>query len=347
MPKKLEDLAEDVDKLEDKVKLVGLELDKKSADLEIKIGKVDERFKEVVYDFPKLKEKSEEIENLSHVINLGLVDFKKRFDEIDSRISKLEKIPEEVERRIVNLDNKFNKLDEDVKKIYLRLGEIEGIKQDLTKSFEEKISSNATELRKEMNDNKIEIEHIKKNLDAISFAMKSFERTIELTNLDDIIRRFDIADRKILTIQEELEKIRSSASTTIESDIEVLKRRVKEMSVPIMDALNKINEFEMKMNNKLAKVEGLEKGVMRLNTVQSMTDTVIEQVKKMNEIKNSMEDLYGKIMRIYNTSNISWDRLQNIVRELSELDKLKSDMREVRKIVDENRSNLKNMKEVK
>ena len=34
MPKKLEDLAEDIDKLQDKVKLVGLSLDKKSADLE-------------------------------------------------------------------------------------------------------------------------------------------------------------------------------------------------------------------------------------------------------------------------------------------------------------------------
>jgi len=346
LPKKLEELAEDVDKLADKVKLVGLELDKKSADLEIKISKVDERFKEVAYDFPKLKEKSEEIENLLNVINLGLVDFKKRFDEIDSRISKLEKIPEEVEKRIVSLDNKFNKLDEDIKKIYLRLGEIESIKQDVTKNLGEKISSNSDELRKEMGDNKIEIEHIKKNLDAISFAMKSFERTVELTNLDDIIRRFDAFDRKILNIEMELDKLRGSTrdTSTIEGDVEILKRRFKEMIPTIMGALNKINQFEIEMNNKLGKVEILEKGIMRLNTIQSMTETVIEQVKKMNEIKNSIEDLYGKIMRIYDSGNVGWDRLQNIVRELSELDKLKSDMQEVRRIVEDNKSEIKSMK---
>jgi chromosome segregation ATPase len=342
--KKSEDLVIKLDKLMDRIKLVALELDKKHADLEIKIGKLDERFKEVAYDYPKLRERSEEIENLLHVINLGLVEFKERFDKIDSRISKLEKMPEEVERRIVSLDNKFEKLDEDIKKIYLRLGEIETIKQDVSKSMEEKISSNSTELRKEIDENKIEIEHIKKNLDAISFAMKSFERTVELTNLDDIIRRFDVADRRFLNLQTEIEKLRSSAASTNEGDVEALKRRVKEISAVIMDTLNKINNFEMNMNNKLSKVEVLEKGIMRLNTVQSMTDVVIEEVKKMNEIKNSIEDLYGKIMRIYDSGSVGWDRLQNIVRELSELDKLKGDMQEVKRVVEENKSEIKSMK---
>lgn len=343
MPKNTEDLAENIDKLGDKVKFIGLELDKRSADLEIKIGKVDERFKEVAYDVPKLREKSEEIENLLLVINLGLTEFKRRFDEIDSRISNLEKIPEVVERRIVSLDNKFNKLDEDIKKIYLRLGEIETIKQDVTRNLEERISISSADLRKEMGDNKIEIEHIKKNLDAISFAMKSFERTVELTNLDDIIRRFDVADKRFLNIQAELENLRSSTSSMTEGDVDALKRRVKEMSVAIMDTLNKVNDFEMNMNNKLAKVEVLEKGVMRLNAVQSMADVVIEQVKKMNEIKSSIEDLYGKIMRIYDSGNVGWDRLQNVVRELSELDKLKSEMQEVKRAVEENRLRLRSI----
>jgi len=346
LPKKPEDLAEDVDKLENKVKMVGLELDKKSADLEIKIGKLDERFKEVAYDFPKLGDRAEEIENLLQVINLGLVDFKNRFSDIDARISKLEKVPEEVERRIVGIDNKFKKMDEDIKKLYLRLDEIGTIKQDVTKSLEEKIDSSSENIRKEITDNKAEIEHVKKTLDALSFAIKSFERTVELTNLDDMIRRFNDIDRKVLNMQTELDKLRDSTRDTssIEGDVEILKTRFKEMIPNLMGALNKINQFEIEMNNKLAKVELLEKGMMRLNAVQAMTDTTIEQVKKMNEIKNSVEDLYGKISRIYDSSNIDWNRLQNVIRELSELDKLKSDLKEVRKIVDENRSKIKSFK---
>lgn len=342
----MEELELKIDKLKDKLKLVSLALDRKSADLEIKIGKVDERFKEVAYDYPKLRERSEEIESLLQVINLGLTDFKRKFTDIDSRISKLEKVPEEVERRIVGLDNKLKKQDEDVKRIYLRLDEIGKIKQDVTKDLEIKMDLNTENIRKEITDNKAEIGHLKNNLDSLSFAVKSFERTVELTNLDDMIRRFNAIDKKILIAQSELDKLRDSTRDTsrMEADVETLKRRFKQMIPTIMDALNKINKFEVGMDNKMARVEAMEKGVVRLGAVQSMTDTVIEQVKKMNEIKTSMQDLYGKMSRIYDSKDISWDRLHKVVQELSELDKLKKDLEEVRSAVIENRSKIKNMK---
>lgn len=344
--KKFEKLEVKLNKLQDKLKMVALELDKRSADLEIKIGKVDERFKEVAYDFPKLRDKTEEIENLLHVINVGLVDFKGRFSDIDSRVSNLEKMPDSVERRIVGLDNKLKKLDEDIKKLYLRLDEIGKIKQDVTKTLEDKIASSSENIRKEITDNKVEIEHLKKNLDVLNFAIKSFERTVELTNLDDIIKRFDAIDRRLLTTQTELDKLRSSGRDTseIEGDVEILKKRFKQMIPTIMDALNKINRFEVKVDSKLARVEGLEKSIMKLNTAQAITDTAMEQVKKMNEINSSMEDLYGKMKRIYDSSNVGWDRLQKVVRELSELDKFKSDLEEVREAVIENRSKIKSLK---
>jgi len=343
---KAEDLEVKVKKLEDKLRLIALELDKKSTDLEIKIGKADERFKEVAYDFPKFKEKSEEIENLLGVMNLGLADFKERFTDIDSRMAKLEKMPEGLERGMVILDNKLKKLDEDVKKLYLRLDEIGTIKQDVTKTLEDKISLSSENIRKEITDNKAEIEHVKKNLDALSFAIKSFERTVELTNLDDIIKRFDVIDRKILTMQTELEKLRSPDrdASAVGEDVETLKKRFKQMILTVMDALNRINKFEVEMNSKLARVEALERAAMSLETVKAMADTSIEQVKKMNELKSSMEDLYGKIKRIYDSGNIGWDRLQNIVHELSELDKLKVDLEDVRRAVIENRSKIKDLK---
>jgi len=345
-PEKFEELGIKVDKLQGKLKLVALGLDKKSADLEIKISEADERFKDVAYDFPKLREKSEGIDSLLNVINLGLVDFKQRLTDINSRISKLEKVPEEVERRIVGIDNKLKKVDEDIKKLYLRLDEIGTIKQDVTKTLEEKIDSSEKNIRKEITDNKAEIAHLKSNLDALSFAIKSFERTIELTNLDDIIKRFDVIDRKTLNIQTELDRLRESSkdTSTLEGDVDVLKSKFKELTSSIMGSLSKINEFEVKMDKKLAKVETLERGIMKLNTVQSMTDTVIEQVKKMNEVKNSVEDLYGKIQRIYDSSDVSWNRLEKIVKELSELDKIKEDLKEVRKVVNENKSKIKSLK---
>jgi len=339
-PEESEELEVRVNKLKDKLKLIALQLDKKSADLEIKIGKADERFKEVAYDFPELKEKTGEIENSLGVINLGLVDFKKKFTNIDSRISNLEKMPGSVERRIVGLDNKLKKLDEDIKKIYLRLDEISTIKQDVTKSLEDKIALSLENTTKGIIGNKAEIANVKRNLDALSLAIKSFEKTVELTNLDDIIRRFDTIDGKVLSMQAELDRLRSSvrgASTTGE-DVEILKKRFKELISTVMSALSKINEFEIRVGNKLAKVEALEKCAMDLNTIKSMTETVMEQAKRMNEIKISMEDLYEKIIKIYDSGKVSPGQLQNIARELSELNKLKRDLQVVRRVVEENRS---------
>ena len=346
MPKKLDDFAEDMDKLKDKVKLVGLEVDKKSADLEIKIGKVEERFKEVAYDFPKLRDNAEEVESLLHVINLGLVDFKERFSDIDSRMSNLEKMPESVERRIVGIDNKLEKLDEDIKKLYLRLDEIRTIKQDVTKTLEERIASNSEDIRKEISDNRAEVEHLKKNIDALSFAIKSFERTVELTNLDDIIRRFDAVDRKIVNTETDLDQLRGFVreSSIREGDVDALKRKIKEMSSAVMDTLNKVNQLEANINNKLTRVEALEKNIIKLSASKSMTSAATEHLKEMNKIKESMEDLYGKIKRIYDSGDISLDRIKNVIQELSELDKLKDDLKDVRKAVIENRSKIKNLK---
>jgi chromosome segregation ATPase len=344
--KRLEDLEVNIDKLKDKIKMVALEVDKRSADLEIKIGKVDERFKDVAYDFPELRDRAEEIDSLLQVINLGLIDFKKRFTEIDSRISNLEKVPEEVERRIVGLDNKLKKQDEDIKKLFLRLDEIGKIKEDVTRDLEGKIASTSETIGAEISDNKAEIAHLKNNLDSLSFAIKSFERTVELTNLDDMIRRFNDIDRNILTLQTRLDKLKDSATDTtmIEGDVAILKKKVKELTPNIMDALDKFNQLEVKMDKKMTKIEALEKGVMRLNTIKSMVDNTIEQVQKMSEIKNSVQDLYGKMSRIYDSKDIDLKRLHKVVKELSELDKLKSDLKEVRRAVIENRSKIKHLK---
>ena len=47
---------------------------------------------------------------------------------------------------------------------------------------------------------------------------------------------------------------------------------------------------------------------------------------------------YEKTIKIYDSDKVSRDQLQNIVRELSELNKLKRDLQVVKRVVEENRS---------
>jgi len=227
-------------------------------------------------------------------------------------------------------------MEDDIQKIYTRLGEIETIKKDVTKSLEGLLGTKELDLRKEINVNKAEIEHLKKGIDAVALAIKSFERTVELTNLDDIIKRFDSLDRRIMTLETAIQKLRNIAreSTLTEGDVEVFKQRLKEISATVMNALNRMNKFEMVVDNKLAKMEDASKSIRNIDAIRSVTGDVREQVKIMKEIQTSVQDLYGKIMKIYDSGKIGWDRLQNVSRDVSEVEKLKTDVQDLRRIVE-------------
>lgn len=334
--KKSDEFLVKLDKLMDRLKLISLEMDKKSADLEIKIGKLEEKFKDVMYDFPKLKETTDNIENQLNVINLGLMDFKKTLSDIDSRVLNLEKIPSTVGGKIEDLGNKLKNAEDDIQKIYLKLGDIETIKKDVTSNLEGIIGIKEGNLKNEIINNKAGIDDLKKRLDTVSLAMKSFERTVELTNIDDIIKRFDSFDRRMLDLEVSVQKLMhvSNEPTITASDVEVFKERLKEISITVMNALDRMNKFEMVINNRLIKTEELSRSFERIEALKSVTDDVKEQVKVMREIQNSVQDLYGKIMTIYDSGKIGWNKIQNVAREVPEIERLKTDIEDIKKIVE-------------
>lgn len=90
MPK-IEELEELVNKFEDRVKLGSLINEKRFAELELKIGELNQKLNEITTDYPKLKERSGEIEDLLNIINLGLGEYKDDFEKINSSFSEFKK----------------------------------------------------------------------------------------------------------------------------------------------------------------------------------------------------------------------------------------------------------------
>jgi DNA repair exonuclease SbcCD ATPase subunit len=313
---RIEELEELVNKFEDKIKLGGLINEKRFADLELKIGELNEKLKEVTTDFPKLKEKAEELGDLLNIVNLGLVEYKDNFEKIDSSFSEFKKIPETLESVRANLENKMRELNESVSNLTANVDMLKNLKEDIVKSTEETISSKVKTLEEGIEQNKVEMEHVKRDLDGFSVALRSFERTIELTNLDDIIRRFDSLDRKINNTETELEKLRSIAPnvsiTTV--DVEILKKKLREMGSSIMDVLNRMNEFEININKKTYLIEDLTKMIG--------SEDFKTQISKLEDTKTSME-------KIYNDVNERVSRLTNFDEEII---KLKASIEELKGI---------------
>lgn len=321
MPK-VEELEEKITKFEDKIQLGGLVNEKRFADLELKIGELNEKLKEVTTDFPKLKERAVEIEDLLNVINLGLSEYKDDFDKVDSRISDFQKLPETLESVRSNLESKMRELNESVKGLNANVEVLKNIKEDIIKNTEETISSKVKLLEESLERNKAEVEHVKKDLDGFSVALRAFERTIEMTNLDDIIRRFDSLDKKIINNETELEKFRRLVPdmSMAVGDVEVLKKRLKELSSSVMDVLTKMNEFELSINKKIPLLEELAK--------KAETEDFKTTISKLDDTKNAVEKVYGDVNEKFSRLAAISDEVNMIKTDIETLKTMKTTLNE-------------------
>ncbi len=316
MPK-IEELGELVNKFEDRVKLGSLINEKRFAELELKIGELNQKLNEITTDYPKLKERSGEIEDLLNIINLGLGEYKDDFEKINSSFSEFKKIPETLESVRTNLESKMRELNESVTSLTANVDVLKSLKEDIVKNSEEAVSSKVKVLEEGIERNRVEVEHVKRDLEGFSVAIRSFERTIELTNLDDIIRRFDSLDRRIINAETELEKFRGlvpNISVTI-ADVEILKKKFKEMGSSVMDVLIRMNEFDVNINKKISLFEDLTK------KAESANEDIKTQIFKLEDTKIAVD-------KVYNDLN---DKVSSLPVMNEDITKLKSGIEELNK----------------
>lgn len=327
MPKDIE-LDEKIKEFEEKIKLLKLLNDKKFADLELKQGEFEGKVNSISVDLPKIKERTAIIEDLLNIINLGIIHNNKKFDELVSRVSTMETLPKNIDKTMENYEKKLTELDTKINGISLQLNKMGTLKEELTKTFEDSISSNVKNLRETDESNKIDIEHLKKDIDAISSSIKSFERTIELTNLDDIIRRFDSLDKKTINTQAEVENLRNlmpSISLT-SGDVEVLKKRVKEMSSNIMNSLDRINEFELNVNKKVSSIEGLLEKAQHLEAIEEISKNIKDDLNNFNASKADIQNISNDIL-----NQVS------VIKDVGkDIDSIKASDAELQKMINDN-----------
>jgi len=302
-----EEPINEFEKIEKKIKLSNLLSGKKFADLELQIGKLEEKLNEISSDFPKIRDRTEEIENLLNVINLGLVDYKKKFENINARFETIEKVPENVKKSMFEYEKKLKVLSDEIKNLSTNLGTLKNLKEEVTQVVDEKISSQIQVLKTTSESNKMEIEHIKRDLDAFSSSVKSFERTVQLTNLDKLIERFDTIDRKIRDTQLEVEKFRKTFTgvTFTDTDIRSLKEGLNNLSSTVMDKLSELNELQTSLNIITQKMDDLN----FFETIGKLKSDLKEKESMILDDRTNIEELRARIDRI---SAMGVERLQPI-----------------------------------
>jgi len=314
-----------INKLENKIKLSNLLTGKKFADLELNIGKFEGKLNEFSADFTKIKERTEEIEDILNVVNLGIMEFKEKLEEISSKVS-AGNVPEDLEKKMTDYQNRLNSLDENIKNIFETLNSLKSMKEQLNQTMGETFIQNIEILKRNSARNKIEMEHIKRDMDAFSSTIKSFERTLELMNLDSLTRRFESVNDKMMNVQTQIQEFKNTLNNLTFSgeDLKVLKNQVNEISSSLIKKFNQINELEksvkiikQKMHDVNFFVPSSKAGEgsigqtdIRIDELTARIDRLSDEVRKLSPSetiesgetpsldKYEIEENYGKIKEI-------------------------------------------------
>jgi chromosome segregation ATPase len=335
------EITDRIDKLENKIKLSNLLTGKKFADLELNIGKFEGKLNEFSADFTKIKERTEEIEDILNVINLGITEYKEKLEEIGSKVSGTQNIPEDIEKTMTDYQNRLNALDNNIKNILETINSLKTIKEQLDQTMGETFIQNIEILKRNSARNKIEMEHIKRDLDAFSSTIKSFERTLDLMNLDSLVKRFESVDNKIMNVQSQIQEFKGTLNNLTFSgeDLKVLKNQVNGISSSLTDKFNQINELEKSVKIIKQKIhdvnffdtssEGkenlLDQSNIKIDELTSRVDRLWDEVTKLSSgeqiqpaetpslDRSEIEEVYGKVKEMY-------DEISGKISELKDLE---------------------------
>ena len=334
--------AEKVNKLDNKIKLSNLLTGKKFADFELKLGKFETKLNEFSADFTKIKEKTEDIEDVLNIINLGINEYKEKLEEIGSQLSGGQKIPEDMEKRMLDYENRLNSLIT--------------MKEELSKTVDKTFIQTVENLKKSSENNKLEMEYIKKDMDAFSSTIKSFERSLEFMNLDSLRKRFESVNAKIAGIQTQIQEFRDNMNNLSFSgeDVKVLKNQVNELISSLNDKFNKINEIEKSVEIAKQKTDDLNffgkvpKGKenlideykVRIDELTTRIDRLSNEVKKLSSSGKSeskendpweesdepaeasspdhaeTEEIYDKVKEMYDEISSKFSELKDLEEKL-------------------------------
>ena len=143
------------------LKLKLLENDKRFADLELSVGKLEDKFGEVWELIPDIKERSERIEDLLNIINLGLVDYKDQANKLSAKVSELEKLPSKIDMQSKEYAEKLRELNKQLTEFSAKVQALGTVKDDISKTVREDILPDINLLKESIEKNEVNVEQMR------------------------------------------------------------------------------------------------------------------------------------------------------------------------------------------
>ena len=297
---------------EEKFKISLLNLERKILDLEGLIADLSKKVKEV----EKVKSEMEDLEDLTMVGNLAVIDLKKRVEEVKvdkgklqslinevealkntlkplkSEIEEIKKVlpMEELKEKISFLENMTKRLSEENKEFQTNFSEltltINKIKKDISRLEEEglkkilsEITSIRSEMYKEIRGLKEQVEELEKKTSSVDIALLASKFNSLKENVDYLLNRKVEIDMKMKNLEESISKIMSQEflPENIVNDL----TRISERTRSLEERMESLKAIVVGMGEKIKKVES-----SKIST-ETPSSEILRRLKNVEEeLKN-------------------------------------------------------------
>ena len=297
---------------EEKFKISLLNLERKILDLEGLIADLSKKVKEV----EKVKSEIEDLEDLTMVGNLAVIDLKKKVEEVKvdkgklqslinevealkntlkplkSEIEEIKKVlpMEEMKEKISFLENMTKRLSEENKEFQTNFSEltltINKIKKDISRLEEEglkkilsEITSIRSEMYKEIRGLKEQVEELEKKTSSVDIALLASKFNSLKENVDYLLNRKVEIDMKMKNLEESISKIMSQEflPENIVNDL----TRISERTRSLEERVESLKAIVVGMGEKIKKVES-----SKIST-EAPSSEILRRLKNVEEeLKN-------------------------------------------------------------
>ncbi|MBI2005461.1 MAG: hypothetical protein HYS80_01740 [Candidatus Aenigmarchaeota archaeon] len=340
-------------------------LQKKLAELEIATSEVQETVQKIdLSELEGLKQRVEDIEDLSMVENAGVIELKKMLEDIQTKLAATHELEEKVGNleQIINAPPELSEVETKIKEgVKTATDELQAVKEEFQSKLDETgtaisdlskglstLSESVPDLEKKIKE--LDVEKLKeevKNYAALVPTFPNFEAVTK--DLEDSVTsiRHDVESYK-----SELEKIKQEVEEKVNDSSKIrLSRELGDIRNDLLTNTSKIGNIELFIEDLARQINDVVKEINEINPVIKKFDRfdaeklkeevknyitpLIPEAPDLDKLKRNLEDSIGQLKFDVEAYKKNFERLQQDVEEklrtplhgklLKELEEVKND----------------------
>lgn len=288
-----------ISELEDKLRMNYLQLERRINDLGLDVGKLFERLKTLdIQEISKIPSRIGELEDLTNIISLGIIEMKKSLERLEEKTKGID--------RLKGLEGKLSSLEHRFKETTTKLMDI--FTKDVVRVREQ-------------------TESLSSKLATITSSIISLRKELELLDVHKFLSQLDRINDKVISLEGKVDELRTSSDvSTLEKEVDILKKQLKSISDITLEKDVKLREVETSLNILANKFKEFD----FVSTFGKLRDMIKENEKRILSSELKVEETNKSFEKLTEDIEQRFIQLENLFKTAKHLKVIEAISNEVR-----------------